>query len=292
MIRFSKLTYLIGFIVVAACGGGGKPSTDYLHSTEGVYKGIEETSNIISFKGIPYASPPIESLRFAPPKEPRSFSGLKIAKDFGAKCFQGNGLTAGLTTGFIGSEDCLTLNIFRPKEEGVYPILVWIHGGGLTVGSSSEIYYTKPYKLVETGIVVVSINYRLGLLGFLSTTGLAEEQAEDDGNYGIKDQQQALKWIQENAAAFGGDATNVTIFGESAGGHSVLTHLASPSSGELFSKAIVQSGAYSGEQIDKAGALELGSNVVSILGCDLSNAQTACLRAKSLEEIFQAQKKI
>ena len=155
-----------------SCNSIDSLGPEYLASAEGIYAGNNATQNVISFKGIKYAAPPIGDLRFRPPEGAVSFSGLAQAADFGEICVQGNGLVPSLTTGVVGAEDCLTLNVFRPAEKGIYPIMVWIHGGGLSTGSSGFSLYSAPYKLVEQGIVVVSINYRLGMFGFLSTARL------------------------------------------------------------------------------------------------------------------------
>lgn len=260
--------------------------SNYASVEEGIFEGEEERSGIISFKGLPYTAPPIDDLRFASPTRAQAFTGLREAKSFSSVCLQPNGFTAELTTGFIGEEDCLYLNVFRPADDGTYPVLVWIHGGGLSVGSSSEPYYAAPHRLVDQGIVVITLNYRLGLLGFLTTAALSEEQANDPGNYGIKDQQAALAWIKRNAHAFDGDHNNITLFGESAGGHSILTLMASPYSEGLFNKAIVQSGAYLPNQSSIGTSLQLGALVTNALGCD---DETECLRQKSVEEIFAIQ---
>lgn len=261
---------------------------DYLVSTEGVYQGVQERAGIISFKGIPYAAPPINDLRFSPPVEAEAFDDVRSASVFGSACIQPNGLTADLTTGYLGEEDCLSLNVYRPAEDGIYPILVWIHGGGLSVGSSGDFGAAAPYRLVDQGLVIVSINYRLGLLGFLATEGLSIDQNGDMGNYGIKDQQAALEWINKNAAAFDGDSSNITVFGESAGGHSILTLLSSPFSEGLFHKAIVQSGAYLPNQMDTESSLAMGAGIVDALNCSGAN-ELECLREQNLDDIFSTQ---
>ena len=265
-------------------------ATNYLASQQGLYVGEITSNEIVSFKGIPYAQAPVGSLRFKAPEAPKSFAGVRTATQFGDQCLQPNGLVPALTTSSVGSEDCLTLNVFRPSKAGVYPIMVWIHGGGLTTGSSSLPFYATPHKLVDQDVVVVSINYRLGVLGLLSTVSLDDEQLGDAGNYWLKDQQAALRWIQQNAPSFGGDPSNVTIFGESAGGHGVLSHYSSPGSESLFNRGIVQSGAYGSGQSSVEESNNIGAAVVASLGCAASSEELACLRGKTSEEIFDAQR--
>ena len=164
--------------------------------------------------------------------------GLLDASSFGNVCTQGG----------RGSEDCLFLNIYVPnfkkngnKHGGAMPVMFWIHGGGLTSGAGSD--YDPTPLLAPQNVIVVTINYRLGYLGFFAQTAL-DSEGHDAGNYGLMDQQFAMQWVQNNIAAFGGDPSNVTIFGESAGGHSVYCNLASPTAAGLFAHAISESGSY------------------------------------------------
>jgi para-nitrobenzyl esterase len=188
------------------------------------------------------------------------------------------------------NEDCLFLNVFSPNDEigsnchHHHPVMVWIHGGGLIWGESNDY---DPSKLVAKGdVVVVTINYRLGALGFLAHPALtAESPDHTSGNYGTMDQQFALKWVQRNIAAFGGDPNSVTIFGESAGGLSVFSHLASPSAVGLFHRGIVESGAYALGFPTLTYEESQNEAFATSIGC---NDQTArCLRSKSVEEILQ-----
>jgi para-nitrobenzyl esterase len=169
--------------------------------------------------------------------------GIKLAADFGPACTQPSHVGASIYASDIRptSEDCLTLNVWAPAGASNVPVLVWIHGGALVTGSSKETLYDGA-RLAAHGIVVVSINYRLGVLGYLAHPELsAESPLGISGNYGLLDQIEALRWIQRNIKAFGGDAANVTIAGESAGGLSVMYLLASPDARGLFSKAIAES---------------------------------------------------
>ncbi|MET0271515.1 MAG: carboxylesterase family protein [Phenylobacterium sp.] len=196
-----------------------------------------------AFKGLPYALPPVGPLRWAPPKPAARWSGVRDASQFGPPCVQPKSTVASIYASDIGtpSEDCLSLNIWSPKDARAAPVLVWIHGGSLRTGSSRESMYDGA-KLAARGVVVVSINYRLGVLGYLAHPQLsAESPLGVSGNYGLLDQIEALRWIRANIAAFGGDPANVTIAGESAGGLSVMYLMAAPDARGLFAKAVAES---------------------------------------------------
>ncbi len=217
---------------------------DVVTVTSGQIKGVK-AGGVISFKGVPFAAPPIGDLRWQAPQPVKPWPGIRSAANFGADCSQApaaQGFTHLQTT---PAEDCLYLNVWAPigtAPSAKHPVMVWIEGGGYTVSGSSEPWLDGS-KFAEKGVVLVTINYRLGRMGFFGFPGLTKENTDGLlGNYGVLDQIAALKWVQENAAAFGGDASNVTVFGESAGGGSVLMLLTSPLGGGLFAKAIVQSG--------------------------------------------------
>lgn len=199
---------------------------------------------IAVFRGIPYAQPPVGSLRWRAPQPLPRWSGARAATAFGAACLQPQGGPA--TTVYSNapipvSEDCLTLNIWKPANARRAPVLFWIHGGALTTGSSREALYDGT-RFAERGIMVVSINYRLGVLGWLAHPALSAESPQGvSGNYGLQDQLAALQWVRRNVAAFGGDPANVTIAGESAGGLSGLYLLTSPAAKGLFNRAILES---------------------------------------------------
>jgi para-nitrobenzyl esterase len=195
------------------------------------------------FKGIPYALPPVGGLRWRPPLAMSPWTGVRDATQFGAACTQPK-LPPSLYSEELAavSEDCLFLNVWAQQGARNKPVLVWIHGGALTSGSSSERLYDGA-KLAARGVVVVSINYRLGVLGYLAHPQLSAESPQRiSGNYGLLDQIEALRWVQRNIAAFGGDPANVTIAGESAGALSVMYLMAAPPARGLFSRAIAQSG--------------------------------------------------
>jgi para-nitrobenzyl esterase len=208
---------------------------------------------IASFKGVPYAEPPVGALRWAPPHKATPWSTPKEAVAFGPSCPQGppvTSLLAGATSGPT-SEDCLTLNVWTPvgatASGNGAPVMVWLHGGGNQQGGSAVPYYDGK-SFARDGVVLITVNYRLGPLGFFAHPALvkaAQDKANGGdpvGNYGLMDQIAALQWVQRNAQAFGGDPARVTVFGESAGGQDILLLLASKPARGLFAQAIVESG--------------------------------------------------
>jgi len=210
-------------------------------TTAGRVEGTEENGLCI-FRGVPFAAPPVGDLRFKAPRPVESWDGVREAKSFGSISLQAPNemLEALLPVSDPPqpqSEDCLYLNVWTPSLEGARPVMVWIHGGAFTIGSGSEDYYDGASLASRGDVVIVTINYRLGALGFLNLPALGET------NFGMRDQVAALKWVQDNIANFGGNPGNVTIFGESAGGMSVASLMASPEAAGLFQKAIPQSGA-------------------------------------------------
>ncbi|MBL8552181.1 MAG: carboxylesterase family protein [Hyphomonadaceae bacterium] len=195
------------------------------------------------FKGIPFAAPPTGPARWRPPSPAPHWHGVRQARDYGPACPQLRARMNSVYASDIGAiaEDCLSLNIWTPANARNAPVFVWIYGGALTSGASKEMLYDGA-RLASRGVVVVSINYRVGVLGFLAHSELsAEAPTGVSGNYGLLDQIEALRWIKRNIGAFGGDASNVTIAGESAGGLSVMYLMAAPDARGLFAKAIAQS---------------------------------------------------
>ena len=205
----------------------------------------ESADGLNVFRGIPYARPPVGWRRWRAPEAMERWRRVRDATQFGAACFQpvARGASIYAPDEFQPmSEDCLFLNIWVPADARNAPVLVWIHGGSLVSGAGSEMAYDGT-RLAQQGVIVVTINYRLGALGYLALPGLSAETHEGvSGNYGLLDQIEALRWVQRNIGAFGGDPRNVTIAGESAGALSVMYLMATPFARGLFSKAISQSG--------------------------------------------------
>jgi len=198
-----------------------------------------------SFLGIPYAAPPIGELRWKPPAPAARWSGVRVATEFGSRCMQGRVYSDMVFRDPGINEDCLYLNVWTPAKntKAKLPVMVWVHGGGFMAGATSEPRQDGGV-LARQGVVVVTMNYRLGIFGFFALEELAaESDKKAAGNYGLLDQVAALEWVHRNIAAFGGDTENVTIFGESAGSFSVSALMASPVAKGLFHKAIGESGA-------------------------------------------------
>jgi para-nitrobenzyl esterase len=197
-----------------------------------------------AFLGLPYAAPPVGDLRWKAPQPPAKWSGDRDASKFGAHCAQNHVFDDMVFQGPAPSEDCLFLNVYAPADatdKSKLPVMFWIHGGGYSGGGSDEPRHNGDFLPLK-GVVLVTINYRLGVFGFLASSDLAKEGNGSAGNYGLLDMVSALQWVKENIKKFGGDAENVTIFGESAGSFAVSTLMASPMAKGLFAKGIGESG--------------------------------------------------
>src|SRR5271167_3572111 len=226
-------------------------------------------AGLFVFKGVPFAAPPVGARRWLAPEKPESWTGLRDARRFGAVAHQNQVMLSALSAMVVGgeqSEDCLYLNVWTPALDGKRrPVMVWIHGGAFTIGSGSQPLYDGSVLARRGDVVVVTVNYRLGPLGFLRLADVTNGKIPATGNEGILDQVAALRWVRDNIGEFGGDPGNVTIFGESAGGMSVGTILAMPSARGLFHKAIPQSGAsHTGAPIARAN--RTAERVLSKLG--------------------------
>lgn len=262
--------------------------TEIIETVHGPIRGFLE-NNTQNFLGIPYATPPTGDLRWRPPESPRGWTKPLDAVAFGPTCAQRSACFPGFASD-SSTEDCLYLNVVAPYTASTtskrkLPVMVFIHGGGFCSGASND-YDGK--ALVNNGnIIFVSLNYRVGIFGFFSHPSINQE-GDRRGNFGIMDQQLALSWVQQNISNFGGDKFNVTVFGESAGGASILAHIAAPSSRGLFHKAIVQSGGSPPTLIFPTIETleELGIAFATAAGCKEQNAQT--LRNISTEAVLTA----
>ncbi len=244
-----------------------------------------------AFLGIPYAAPPTGDLRWKPPVPAAKWSGVRKATDFGPHCMQGRVFGDMNFRDSGGSEDCLTLNVWvqaNPSSKKL-PVMVWIYGGGFVAGTTSEPRQDGTH-LAQQGVVVVSMNYRLGVFGFFVHPELAKESGRNSaGNYGLLDQLLALHWVHDNIAAFGGDPANVTIFGESAGSFSVSVQMASPLAKGLLQKAIGESGAaFHSGGISFESLSEREKKGVKLVTEKLGVSTLAELRAIPAEKLLEA----
>jgi para-nitrobenzyl esterase len=279
---------LVGSSFIAGCTEKA-PDTGVVKTDAGSVSGINQ-SGLRVFYGIPFAAPPTGDLRWKPPAPVQPWEGVKETKQYAATCPQ-----PGSTAPLAMSEDCLYLNVWTPAKSAdeKLPVMVFFYGGGFKEVASSMPAYNGT-TLAQKGVIVVTPNYRLGALGFLAHPTLDNESAHNvSGNYGLLDQQAALAWVQKNIGAFGGDPSRVTIFGQSAGGESVLIHVASPESKGLFQQAIVESGPFwaDGAIINathsKADAEQFGVAYAESLGCSGPDA-IACMRTVNPEALINA----
>jgi para-nitrobenzyl esterase len=288
VIRRAAVALLLVAVALIPASPASASNALIVHVDGGLLRGAS-SAGVHSFLGVPYAAPPVADLRWRPPQPAARWHGPRDATKFADHCPQ----TAS-PFGFASTtEDCLYLNVFTPNRGGKghakgLPVMVWLHGGGLTVGDSDDY---NPDRLVERGVIVVTVNYRLGYLGFLAHPALsAESGGKGSGNYGLMDQQAALRWVQRNITKFGGDTDNVTIFGQSAGGLSVHSQLASPAASGLFDRAIAQSGAYSTTFPSQSAAEQSGESAAQNFGC--ADQTLACMRAASISTILAVQPQV
>ena len=253
-------------------------------TADGLVSGVS-TATTRQFLGIPFAQPPVGALRWQAPQPPTPWSSTLDADKASGECPQITPVVNVLT----GNEDCLYLNVFAPKAVPATPrpVMVWIYGGGFTVGSSTD---DSPANFAANdNTVTVSFNYRLGPLGFLALPELAQQDPQHStGDLGLLDQQAALRWVQANIAGFGGDPHNVTIFGESAGGISVCAQLLSPRSAGLFQKGITESGPCTLPIVALDAAETQGAELASKLGCASGPDLLDCMRSKPVRQVALA----
>ena len=282
---------------LVACGGGtqAREGAGVVRVSGGLLAGVEE-DGVRAYLGVPYAAPPVGDLRWRPPQPVRPWSGVRVCDTFGPACPQpadGGFLSVGRT-----AEDCLYLNVWAPAAAGAgrrgLPVMVWIHGGGFSTGAGSLPVYDGA-RLARHGVVVVTINYRLGPLGFFAHPALrAEAGGGAWANYGLLDQMAALRWVRENIAVFGGDPHNVTVFGESAGGMSICDLMVSPSARGLFARGIVESAPFDarGPGMEAARPLpsaeRLARRLSRLLGCAGAADELAALRAAPAWRLLRA----
>jgi len=279
------MALLAAAVMLASCGRGA-PSTPsqaidrtLVQTTSGPVRGAFADDHLL-FAGIPYAAPPVGPLRWRPPRPPAPWHDVRDASKFGERCIQD--VTADWDYGRGVSEDCLTLNVWTPNSSAAkgLPVMVWIHGGAFVNGSGD--LYDGRWMVSRKDVIVVTINYRLGALGFLAHPALGAN--DDVGNYGFADQQAALRWVRDNIADFGGDPNKVTIAGESAGAMSVCDHLVAPGSAGLFRAAIIQSGPCQG-QADRSTAEGVSRDWAAARGCADPATAADCLRALPVAKV-------
>ena len=272
-VRGTLLTALAAWVTSAAL------AAPLVETTSGRVAGTQ-TQEIAVFRGLPYAAPPVGALRWRAPQPAVAWPGTRDASKVGHACPQKRGLSleGGGDPGTL-DEDCLNLNVFTPRAEpgARLPVMVWLHGGALIFGTGGLPLYDG-MALSRQGVVVVTLNYRLGPLGFFVHPAIEREAPGGAVNFGLLDQIAALQWVQRNIAAFGGDPDNVTLFGQSAGAQSVLALMSSPLSRELMQRAIVQS-AYGLPARPRAKARETGVRVASAVGLSGADASAEQLRS-------------
>jgi para-nitrobenzyl esterase len=267
--------------------GHAGQSGDLVMLADGPVQGLTR-DGVRRFLGVPYAAPPVGDLRWREPRAVTPWAEPLDATAIGSPCPQ-TGLFGDAS--LVGDEDCLSLNVYTPETVGggPLPVMVWIHGGAFEKGNGHENGWYDGSELVRAGgVVVVTVNYRIGALGFLADAAFGDgTQTSRVGNFGLLDQQAALRWVHDNIAELGGDPGDVTLFGESAGGMSICTHLVAPSSAGLFHRAIIQSGPCGLFTASRSDAQSQADTLADALGCDGSD-RAACLRGKSVDQLVRA----
>ena len=281
---------VIAAMAVVLFGVGSLGAQVQVRTEAGLVAGTNSADGkVVIFKGIPFAAPPVGELRWKEPQPVAPWKGLRKATEFGARCMQAR-IYEDMVFRDVGpSEDCLYLNVWTPgiSAKTKRAVMVWIYGGGFQAGATSEPRQDGEH-LAHKGVVIVSINYRLGIFGFFSHPGLtAESPHHASGNYGLMDQAAALEWVRKNITAFGGDPNNVAIFGESAGSFAVSALMASPLSKGLIRAAIGESGAFFGETLS-AKRLTESERRDAVFAESLGLKSVAQLRRVSAEKLLEA----
>lgn len=288
--RFLGCARITSVLALTAIGLSAGAAAQQVRTDAGTVKGTTSTDGKVQiFRGIPYAAAPVRDLRWKAPQPVAKWKGVKKATEYGARCMQGNIFGDMVFHDTGPSEDCLYLNVWTPSAttKAKLPVMVWIYGGGFQAGATSE-GRQDGEALAHRGVVIVSMNYRLGIFGFFSHPELTQESPHHaSGNYGLQDQAAALQWVKKNIAEFGGDSENVTIFGESAGSFSVSALMASPVSKGLIHRAIGESGAFFGRTLN-AKPLNDSEADGAKFG-EANNAATlAQLRAMPAQQLLEA----
>ena len=280
-----RLTFLAAILIACLPAAHAEPDAPLVMTRSGMIQGKSD-AGLSAFLGIPYAASPAGQQRWTAPQPPQGWEGVRNVQVFGPACPQPVSQAVVLNDDTMQSEDCLSVNVWTPDTDAEdLPVMVWMHGGAFYLGAGGAPIYDGS-ALAREGVVVVTLNYRLGMLGFFGHPGLAEEQANAPrANYGFLDQVAALEWVRDNIEGFGGDPDNVTIFGESAGGVSVLLHLYSPLSEGMFDKAIIQSG---GGWRPLSGAADLDSDGAALAEAVGASTLTE-LRDVPLPDLLSAQ---
>jgi para-nitrobenzyl esterase len=291
MMRTLIATLTVATVVLGAAEAEESPvnrlaDTLYIRTDLGLVHGVN-VGSVDEFLGLPYAAPPTDERRWRAPIPAARWRGVRDATAQSGACSQSISPGGNISA---SSEDCLYLNIYRPAKSvpgRLRPVLVFIHGGSNTTGSGNE--YDPSEMVSNTDIIVVTINYRLGVFGFLALPALdAETDDLSSGNYGLMDQQAALRWVGATIREFGGDPSNVTVDGESAGGIDICASLVSPTARGLFSKAIIES--FYCPTLTHAQADQAGLGLAASLGCADPTTAASCMRSKTASELISASK--
>ena len=288
--RSTLLALAIMAAIPAHAQSAGSRGAPHAQTAQGTVQGLTLPSGVRSFRGIPYAAPPVRDLRWRPPQPAAQWSGVRLADRFADQCLQARVFGDMMFRNAGGSEDCLYVNVWTPAgaaPNAALPVLFYVYGGGWVAGDGSEPRYDGE-SMAKRGIVVVTLSHRLGIFGFFSHPELSAESPQHaSGNYGHMDQRAALQWVRANIAAFGGDPRKVTVAGESAGSFSVSAQMASPTSKDLFARAIGESGAFFSTTIATPTRAETEQNGVKF-GEAVGAPSLAALRALSATELLEA----